>query len=394
MAEVQTSSLSALEIERKEEVLAVDIEGTGALRRLNQLIAFGWVTEDGEQGQVALYLGRRRRETFYQLWERCGFDMDCYKGFWKKNLHSLQAFQVPPNNRSNDGYIFPVEKEDGTSEPLICTTGLPMYQRYCHLDELLTVTPSPSDKIIIEADSYATNKRNQKKWKKDHRFDWIRANCAPPIFYIRAYTERDLAFIIHEVLMNIQKTSKITYLSDTLHYDASWVDMLLEKYGHPPLMYDQSGDLSYKRMCWGRELGSYQMGICAADNSDDTKEQYAKTKRWIESQITNGWDAKNAHFPLDDALKIKGSWDVVEEANRRRYRIHKRVAACLRTPISDEEATAEEANLTPEDRAEKRDSLPNWAVVDAWVEENLDAICDMASSRKSESSRKRQRVRK
>lgn len=378
-------------VNRRKGVFAFDIEGSGAIRTKNQLLAFGWASGN-YHGQVVLYLGRRECESWEDFWKRSGFDMDCFNDFWNKklpkpeegwntNLEKFEALQIPPHICENSCQL----PADGPGKPP------KKYWRFTHTNSFLHAVretnngPEPGDVVVIEAESYSAHMENQDIWE-------FQRACSPrikisPILYIRAYTERDLAFIIHEVLKEYQKNKKLTFVSDTLHYDASWVDMLLEKYGHPPLMYDQSGEMGYKFICWGRELGSYQMGLCAAGNDDSSKAQYTKTKRWIEAKIENGWNPKNAHFASDDALKIEGSWFVAEEANRRRYDIHERLASCLREPVPDEETTEEEKDMTPEERAEHRDERPNWVVVDEWMEQNIDQICELASS-----SSKRQRT--
>lgn len=185
--------------------------------------------------------------------------------------------------------------------------------------------------------------------------------------------------MIHDVLKDLQSRYKITYVSDTLHYDASWTDMLLEKYGFPPLLYDQSGDMSYKRMCWGRELGLFVMGMSATDNRTESKEQYTKTKRWIEDRVSNGWDEKNSHFAVDDALKINGSWEEVERENRRRFKLHQRIAHSIRE---------KEEGETEKD-AEKRDPRPNWAYFYNFIDDNLTDLCEMAKKHRDAKRQKR-----
>lgn len=354
-------------VERKKKIFAFDIEGSGADREKNQLLSLGWMVNGKEMGQVALYLGKREEETFEDLWRRHGFDMDCYKWF-KERRHILLPFQVPPGKKSHS---FENEDQFSQKEYVVYSD---MLDFLFDDDDLLDEKEDQT--VVIQATSYEQNKKNLLEWKES-KFDKLRAKYTP-VFYIRVYTERELAFVIHEVLIECQKNLKLYFISDTLHYDASWVDKLLGQYGHPPLLHDQAGRPGYEFMCWGRELGSFQMGLCAAGIfNDESGEQYSKTKDWIESQITNGWEEKNSHFALDDSMKINGSWKIVERENAKRFAFHKRVAASIRQS---------EGHLT--ELTESLDPTPNWKIVDEWLQENVEELCKLASSSK------RQRVRK
>lgn len=372
----EVSSSSSITTNRPHATLAFDIEGSGGLRVKNQMLSWGWCLEedDGTQnkGQVALYLGKLENESWGVFWERNGWDMDCFNGFWSKNLDKLVPLQLFAHDHG-------VGEE---SEHMLThkDTTVTKCWRFTRFSEFLQCCESycvPKDVVVVEASNYKENKYNQVLWLSKE-YDDLRKKISP-IFYIRAYTERQLAFVIHDVLKELQSRYKITYVSDTLHYDASWTDMLLEKYGFPPLLYDQSGDMSYKRMCWGRELGSFVMGMSATDNRTESKEQYTKTKRWIEDRVSNGWDEKNSHFAVDDALKINGSWEEVERENRRRFKLHQRIAHSIRE---------KEEGETVKD-AEKRDPRPNWAHFYNFIDDNLTDLCEMAEKHRDAKRQKR-----
>lgn len=372
---------------RPHATLSFDIEGSGSLRAKNQMLSWGWCLQeaDGTQntGQVALYLGKLESETWERFWGRNGWDMDCFNEFWSKNLDKLFPLQISPD-------LDEAKYDYGA-----------LYERYVGVESFLenmnenvnVCTGKDSTIYVIESDSYQDHVSEQKEWFSDGRAKAREKHS--PIFYIRAYTERQLVYIIHDVLKDLQSRYQLTYLSDTLHYDASWTDMLLEKYGFPPLLYDQSGDMSFKRMCWGRELGSFQMGMSATNNNrTETKEQYTKTKRWIESRISNGWDPKNSHFAVDDAMQINGSWDEVERENRRRFKLHQRLAHAIREPAEIDGKDGDTGGMivrSPEFQAEKDDPTPNWVHFYNFIEDNITDLCDMAEKYRVA---KRQRTQK
>jgi len=356
MSSETTPSTSTAADQRPRATLAFDIEGTGKRRRTNQLFSFGWCLEetDGTQnkGQVVLYLGKREDEHWREFWERSGFDMGCFDGFWAKNLDKLTPLQLPPGTMNR-------RHQDRRSKTV--------YWRFSNFSKFASSQlyahemphPTPGDQVVIEAPSYPEHRNNLKYLNAAKE---LREQFSP-ITYIRAFTERDLACVIHEVLLDLQQRYRLTYISDTLHYDASWTDLLLERYGYPPLLHAQSGSTKFRDMCWGRELGSYQMGLSASSNHSD---EYSKTKRLLESRISNGWDATNAHFAVDDALKINGAWEEADRENRRRFKLHQRLARIIR---EKEEGESEE-------EAEKRDPMPNWTYFYDFVEDNIDDFCD------------------
>lgn len=340
---------------RKSATLAFDIEGTGGLRHENQLISFGWSLNDPEnpeRGQVALYLGKRENESWRDLWKRNGFEMRCFDEFWAKNLDKLEPLQIPPDSGMRyDGYWRFFSTPEFTA------------QAYSPKK-----APEEGDFVVIESKTYEENKRNIAEWEALKDCDDLYKHFSP-VFYIRADTERNMACIIHELLLSLQERYRLTYLSDTLHYDASWVDSLLSHYRYPPLLHAQTGDMRYKFMCWGREVGSYVMGLCgSSDSTPEDKAELRRSKRYLEARVNNGYNPENAHFAVDDALKIGGVWDEAAKENERRLRVNKRVADCLRG---------------------SEDETPNWAITLQFLEDNLDAVCEIATS-----SAKRQRTRK
>ncbi len=133
--------------------------------------------------------------------------------------------------------------------------------------------------------------------KHEKKLDWMQD---PKNITIVESNQEMMDHVVKVIKRVEAKYKKVIHLFNTICFDSVWIEIKMMEAGYNSMLYRRSGD----GRAWGREVGSYLMGVYNLSPETPSKTVSSK-KRKLEALI-EGWSPKDAHYPKSDAEGILG----------------------------------------------------------------------------------------